>query len=90
MTVISRSRDDVTSAEHIFGDGPSEISLTAAKLIFSVYAESLRTSLSRRQPNPATMSQFRAKKLDLGCFLNIKIIRDHTKRKTFEQFEPQR
>ncbi|KIW88788.1 uncharacterized protein Z519_10835 [Cladophialophora bantiana CBS 173.52] len=36
------------------------------------------------------MAQFRAKKLDLGCFINSKIIRDHTKRKTFEQFEPQR
>jgi hypothetical protein len=38
----------------------------------------------------AAMAQFRAKKLDLGCFINSKIIRDHTKRKTFEQFEPQR
>lgn len=38
----------------------------------------------------STMSQFRSKKLDLGCFINSKIIRDHTKRKTFEQFEPQR
>ncbi len=28
----------------------------------------------------ATMSQFRAKKLDLGCFINARIIRDHTKR----------
>jgi len=36
------------------------------------------------------MAQFRSKKLDLGCFINSKIIRDHTKRKTFEQFEPQR
>lgn len=36
------------------------------------------------------MSQFRAKKLDLGCFVNIRNIRDHTKRKTFAEFEPQR
>ncbi|KAL9088297.1 MAG: hypothetical protein Q9165_006221 [Trypethelium subeluteriae] len=36
------------------------------------------------------MSQFRAKKLDLGCFINARVIRDHTKRKVFEQFEPQR
>ncbi|KAK1763591.1 hypothetical protein QBC33DRAFT_518533 [Phialemonium atrogriseum] len=36
------------------------------------------------------MSMFRAKKLDLGCFVNVKIIRDHTKRKVFEEFEPQR
>jgi hypothetical protein len=46
--------------------------------------------------NPATtaimskMSPFRAKKLDLGGFLNTNILRDHTKRKVFEQFEPQR
>ncbi|KAF2229871.1 glucocorticoid receptor-like (DNA-binding domain) [Viridothelium virens] len=36
------------------------------------------------------MAQFRAKKLDLGCFVNARVIRDHTKRKVFEQFEPQR
>ncbi|ROW10515.1 hypothetical protein VMCG_01971 [Cytospora schulzeri] len=36
------------------------------------------------------MSMFRAKKLDLGCFVNIKVIRDHTKRKVFEQFEAER
>lgn len=26
------------------------------------------------------MAHFRSKKLDLGCFINIRIIRDHTKR----------
>ncbi|KAJ9155226.1 hypothetical protein NKR23_g1927 [Pleurostoma richardsiae] len=36
------------------------------------------------------MSMFRAKKLDLGCFVNIGIIRDHSKRKAFEQFEAER
>ena len=36
------------------------------------------------------MAQFRAKKLDLSCFVNIKIIRDHTKRKVFEENEPER
>lgn len=36
------------------------------------------------------MSMFRAKKLDLGCFVNVKVIRDHTKRKVFEQFEAER
>ncbi|KAH8662125.1 ribosomal protein S14p/S29e [Xylariales sp. PMI_506] len=36
------------------------------------------------------MSMFRSKKLDLGCFVNIKTIRDHTKRKVFAQFEPER
>lgn len=36
------------------------------------------------------MSQFRAKRLDLGGFINARIIRDHTKRKVYEQFEPER
>ncbi|KAK4539837.1 hypothetical protein LTR36_010298 [Oleoguttula mirabilis] len=36
------------------------------------------------------MAQFRPKRLDLGCFTNIKIIRDHTKRKVFEEHEPER
>ncbi|CEJ90904.1 Putative 37S ribosomal protein MRP2, mitochondrial [[Torrubiella] hemipterigena] len=36
------------------------------------------------------MSMFRAKKLDLGCFTKIRTIRDHTKRKVFEQHEPER
>ena len=36
------------------------------------------------------MSHFRAKKLDLGGFINTRILRDHTKRKVYEQFEPQR
>lgn len=37
-------------------------------------------------PNPF----FRSKKLDLGCYVNIKVIRDHTKRKAFAEFETQR
>lgn len=36
------------------------------------------------------MAQFRPKKLDLGCFVHILNIRDHTKRKVFEQHEPER
>jgi small subunit ribosomal protein S14 len=36
------------------------------------------------------MSMFRSKKLDLGCFVNIRTIRDHTKRKVFEKFETER
>ena len=36
------------------------------------------------------MSQFRAAKLDIGCFAKIRNIRDHTKRKVFEQHEPER
>lgn len=36
------------------------------------------------------MSQFRAAKLDIGCFANIRNIRDHTKRKVFAENEPER
>lgn len=36
------------------------------------------------------MAQFRAKRLDLSCFVNIRTIRDHTKRKVFEQYETER
>lgn len=36
------------------------------------------------------MAQFRSKRLDLGGFVNVKILRDHTKRKVFEKYEPQR
>lgn len=39
-----------------------------------------------KAPNPF----FRSKKLDLGCYVNIKVIRDHTKRKAFAEFETQR
>lgn len=39
----------------------------------------------------AAKSMFqRAKKLDLGCFVQIGTIRDHTKRKAFEAFETER
>ncbi|RAL00679.1 mitochondrial 37S ribosomal protein uS14m [Aspergillus ibericus CBS 121593] len=36
------------------------------------------------------MSQFRAKIQDLGGFINPRVVRDHTKRKVFAQFEPER
>lgn len=36
------------------------------------------------------MSLYRAKKLDIGCFVNTMIIRDHTKRKVFEAYETER
>ncbi|KAL7918235.1 hypothetical protein ACQKWADRAFT_304666 [Trichoderma austrokoningii] len=36
------------------------------------------------------MSMFRAKKLDLGCFVKARTIRDHTKRKVFEEHETER
>jgi len=36
------------------------------------------------------MSMFRSKRLDLGCFVNVKVIRDHTKRKVFAEHEPER
>ncbi|EAS36487.3 mitochondrial 37S ribosomal protein MRP2 [Coccidioides immitis RS] len=36
------------------------------------------------------MSQFRAKRLDISGFITSKVIRDHTKRKVFKEFEPER
>lgn len=36
------------------------------------------------------MSAFRAKKLDLGCYVRTHTLRDHTKRKVFERYEPER
>ncbi|KAK2767382.1 40S ribosomal protein mrp2, mitochondrial [Arachnomyces sp. PD_36] len=36
------------------------------------------------------MSQFRAKRLDISGFVNPLAIRDHTKRKVFQQYEPER
>jgi small subunit ribosomal protein S14 len=36
------------------------------------------------------MSQFRAAKLDIGCFAKIRNIRDHTKRKVYMENEPER
>ena len=36
------------------------------------------------------MSMFRAKKLDLGCHITARIIRDHTKRKVFAEYEVER
>ncbi|KAE8356563.1 hypothetical protein BDV28DRAFT_126863 [Aspergillus coremiiformis] len=36
------------------------------------------------------MSLFRSKRLDIGGFINARVIRDHTKRKVFEQHEPER
>ena len=36
------------------------------------------------------MAHFRAKKLDIGCYVNKLIIRDHTKRKVFQEYETDR
>lgn len=36
------------------------------------------------------MSHFRAARLDLGSFVNVRNLRDHTKRKVFAEFEPER
>ncbi|EEP80692.1 mitochondrial 40S ribosomal protein MRP2 [Uncinocarpus reesii 1704] len=36
------------------------------------------------------MSQFRAKRLDICGYINAKVIRDHTKRKVFMEYEPER
>jgi hypothetical protein len=47
-------------------------------------------SLIQHQRTAAIMSMFRAKKLDIGCYVNIRNIRDHTKRKVFAANEPER
>ena len=49
-----------------------------------------RRDITVHSPSLPTMSMFRAKKLDLGCFVKVRTIRDHTKRKVFEQFEAER
>lgn len=36
------------------------------------------------------MSQFRSKRLDIGGFVNKWVIRDHTKRKVFAEYETDR
>ncbi|KAL8794726.1 MAG: hypothetical protein Q9195_002680 [Heterodermia aff. obscurata] len=36
------------------------------------------------------MAQFRSKKLDIAGYVNIRNIRDHTKRKVFEKYETER
>ena len=56
----------------------------------SVFGTAQAFAIRDRLPSTFNMAQFRAKKLDLGCFTNIKVIRDHTKRKVFEQNEPER
>ncbi|KAI9796689.1 MAG: 40S ribosomal protein mrp2, mitochondrial [Piccolia ochrophora] len=33
---------------------------------------------------------FRAKRLDIGCFINVRVLRDHSKRKAFAQHETER
>jgi hypothetical protein len=53
------------------------------------------STLCRQEPGllhapRAIMSQFRATKLDIGCFTKIRNIRDHTKRKVFSENEPER
>lgn len=54
-------------------------------------AEAFRVATIEQLSPAATMSSFfRSKKLDIGSFLNIKVIRDHTKRKAFAEFEPER
>lgn len=36
------------------------------------------------------MAQFRAKRLDIGSYVNKLVIRDHTKRKVFAEYETDR
>lgn len=60
-----------------------ESTATGKEITHSWYIRLLQTTT-------AVMSMFRSKKLDLGGFVNIKVIRDHTKRKVFEQNETER
>ena len=61
-------------------------------------AQNVRRRIAPQRPSSsgpyrqtaAKMSMFRSKKLDIGCFTNIRIIRDHSKRKAFEAAEPER
>lgn len=64
--------------------------MTFALLLW--YKGRVRTDIvtKKKSVSALTMSMFRAKKLDLGCFVNIKVIRDHTKRKVFEEWETER
>ena len=49
-------------------------------------------AIAANSPSPTAhpMSLFRAKKLDLGCYVNNKVIRDHTKRTVFAKNELER
>ena len=53
-------------------------------------ATASKTTTARHSHPASAMSQFRAKKLDISCFINVRVLRDHTKRKVFEHFETQR
>lgn len=62
---------------------------------FCDYFDNLPTRAPHKSPKMASlwrpkMSLYRSKKLDIGCFVNTQIIRDHTKRKVFEEYEAER
>ncbi|KAJ8109211.1 hypothetical protein OPT61_g7628 [Boeremia exigua] len=61
----------------------------AAELLWSSTLTKSR-QFAAHSPATAIMSQFRAAKLDIGCFAKIRNIRDHTKRKVFAENEPER
>ncbi|KAG7126085.1 hypothetical protein HYQ44_001125 [Verticillium longisporum] len=48
------------------------------------------TSSSTARHQSPTMSMFRPKKLDLSCFTNVRVLRDHAKRQVFQEHETQR
>ena len=56
---------------------------------FLPHADYIDANTQNRQPH-SVMSQFRSKRLDLGGFINARVVRDHTKRKVFEKHEPER
>ena len=83
---VSRYGDPQT--QHTYSNvaaSPSSTIPQASHFFKTTHPPSLHVSFTL-----TTMSHFRAKKLDLGGFINPRIVRDHTKRKVVEQFEQER
>jgi hypothetical protein len=57
-----------------------------------VFDGSLTTivKLSTTYKTSTMAAHFRAKKLDIGSFINKWVIRDHTKRKVYQEYEAER
>jgi hypothetical protein len=76
-------------------DGLSQQNSLLRNLKLLISEQSCSSAIALRKgivivPTQERMSQFRAKKLDIGSFINIRNIRDHTKRKVFAEHEPER
>lgn len=71
----------------------SEQFLALTLKFFNLSSSKNEPSSSRTTNATTTMTRiapFRARKLDLGCFVNVHVLRDHTKRKVFAQHEAER